>query len=130
SQWDRVELDSVDYNDDPTNIQFNASTGEVVIPASSGYSRMRISGFFTNDSNADGVYAIGFQRNGVAQHNRMVGNTAIDSTAGAAFPLQSFTSPWLPINAGGESLFLQLFNPTSTQLQGVYAMGLGIELKQ
>ncbi|MBT3042190.1 MAG: hypothetical protein KME67_04950 [Candidatus Thiodiazotropha sp. (ex Codakia orbicularis)] len=130
SQWDRVELDSVDYNDDPTNIQFNNSTGEVVIPPDSGYSRMRISGFFTNDSNADGVYAIGFQRNGVAQHNRMVGNTAIDSTAGAAFPLQSFVSPWLAINAGGESLFLQLFNPTSTQLQGVYAMGLGIELKQ
>ncbi|MCW4258146.1 MAG: hypothetical protein N0C84_16905 [Candidatus Thiodiazotropha taylori] len=130
SQWDRVELDSVDYNDDPTNIQFDDSTGEVVIPPDSGYSRMRLSGFFTNDSNANGVYAIGFQRNGVAQHNRMVGNTAIDSTAGAAFPLQSFTSPWLAIGAGGESLFLQLFNPTSTQLQGVYAMGLGIELKQ
>ncbi|MEW8189953.1 MAG: hypothetical protein AB2766_11670 [Candidatus Thiodiazotropha endolucinida] len=130
SQWDRVELDSVDYNDDPTNIQFNASTGEVVLPSNIPYARMKLHGFFTNDSNANGVYAIGFERNGVAQHNRMIGNTAIDSTAGAAFPLQSFSTPWLPINAGGESLFLQLFNPTSTQLQGVYAMGLGIELKQ
>ncbi|MEW8105064.1 MAG: hypothetical protein AB2801_08625 [Candidatus Thiodiazotropha endolucinida] len=129
SVWTDVVVNNEEYNDTGGAVTLNPSTGEITIDDTAGFSRFRVTGFGTVDSNLNGVYALSFKRNGVAQHNRQIGDMNIDSTSGAAWPLLAFPPFWLPITTGGESIFLEVFTPTSTQMQGAYGIGIQIELK-
>jgi hypothetical protein len=127
--WDTVTLNATEFNDDPGVVSLNASTGQITIASGSPYSRFRVTGYCTADSYGNGVYALTFSRNGVDQHSRTAGNEVVDSTGGAAFPLLSFVSTWLPLSAGGEVLELVLNTPTNCYVRGAYGMGLQVELK-
>jgi hypothetical protein len=127
--WDTITLNTTEFNDDPSVVSLNASTGAVTIAAGSSYSRFRVTGYCTIDSAGNGVYALTFRRNGVDQHSRTAGNEAIDNTGGAAFPLLSFASTWLPLDAGGETLELIVNTPFNCYVRGAYGMGMQVELK-
>ncbi|MCG7977493.1 MAG: hypothetical protein N0E58_05060 [Candidatus Thiodiazotropha endolucinida] len=122
-------MNNEEHNDTGGAVSLNPSTGEITIDDTAGFSRFRVVGFCTIYSNLNGVYALSFKRNGVAQHDRQFGDMDIDSTGGAAWPLLAFPPFWLPITAGGESIFLEIFTPTSTQIQGAFGIGIQIELK-
>ncbi|MCG7932117.1 MAG: hypothetical protein N0E44_18965 [Candidatus Thiodiazotropha lotti] len=129
SNWTDVALNSEVDNDTGGAVSLNTSTGEMSVADDAGVSKFRLTCFCTIDALVNGVNTLSYKRNGVTQHNRMAGNMVIDDTSGAAWPLIQFSTIWLPITPGGESLFMQVFTPTSTQLQAAYGIVAQIEVK-
>ncbi|MCG7945866.1 MAG: SGNH/GDSL hydrolase family protein [Candidatus Thiodiazotropha taylori] len=126
--WYNIPLNATEFNDDATNITFNATTGQVSVAYGAGYTRFRVAGWITINSGGNGLYAVAFERNGVDQPAPTIGNMVVDSTVGAANPLMSFISPWLVIDSGGESLFLEVYASNSATALGAYEMGLQVEV--
>ncbi|MCU7840849.1 MAG: SGNH/GDSL hydrolase family protein [Candidatus Thiodiazotropha sp. (ex Troendleina suluensis)] len=126
--WYDIPLNTTEFNDDPTNITLNATTGQVDIAYGAGYTRFRLSGWATFNSGGNGTYTLAHKRNGVAQPSQSIGNGQIDSTVGAAYPLVSFVAPWSEIDSGGEIIFLEAYCSNNATLEGAYRMGLQIEV--
>ena len=127
--WYSIPVNTTEFNDDPTNITLNVSTGEVNIASGTGYTRFRVIGAATFDSGGNGGYVLGFKRQGLDQHDHFVGNTAIDSTAGAMWPANSFSSPWMEIGGGGETLFLECYCSNTSTVMGIYGIMFQIEVR-
>jgi hypothetical protein len=104
--------------------------GAVTIADLQRYSSFKVSGFCTLNAQDIGKYQLSFSRAPAGnQHNRSVGNVVMKNSDVQESLALSFESIWLPIQPGGETLFLSLNLPGDVEIDASQGIGLQIELR-
>jgi lysophospholipase L1-like esterase len=132
--WHNLPLTHVlairEIDEAPNAVITNDADGAIIIAHDQDYSSFKVSGFCTVDAMAAGIYQLSFSRSPAGQlHDRGAGSGVIKSSdLPETLPL-SFESLWLPIQTGGESLFLSLNTPGDVTIDGSRGIGVQIELR-
>ncbi|MES9941967.1 MAG: hypothetical protein ABW104_20340 [Candidatus Thiodiazotropha sp. 6PLUC2] len=114
----------------PSTVITGESDGAVTIVDQQGYSSFKLRGFCTINATDIGQYQLSFSRAPAGQsHDRIVSDVVIKkSDTLESIPL-SFESIWLPIQTGGETLYLTLNVPGGAEIDGSSGIGVQIELR-